>query len=132
MGHFEQSLSLLLFIGTADDDFPRPHAFYQVQRVTGKKVTTACQERIMDSTKVLTIPLLPENNMSASIDCAGILKLRNSDIELKKAESDTGRKNTRVRVVFRVGIPQLDGRELWLQTASVPVECSQRSGHELP
>lgn len=58
-----------------------------------------------------------------SIDCAGILKLRNADIELKKGETDIGRKNTRVRVVFRVAVPRPDGRMLWLQTTSVPVEC---------
>ncbi|XP_042338713.1 nuclear factor of activated T-cells, cytoplasmic 4-like, partial [Plectropomus leopardus] len=66
------------------------------------------------------------------IDCAGILKLRNADIELKKGEMDIGRKNTRVRVVFRVAVPQPDGRMLWLQTTSNPVECSQRSGQDLP
>lgn len=132
MGYSEQPVSLLLFIGTADDRYLRPHSFYQVHRVTGKMVTTSCQEKLMGSTKVLEIPLLPENNMSASIDCAGILKLRNADIELKKGETDIGRKNTRVRIVFRVAIPQPDGRMLWLQTISAPVECSQRSGQELP
>lgn len=131
-GCSEQRVGLVLFIGTADDRYLRPHPFYQVHRVTGKTVTTMCQEKIMDSTKVLEIPLLPENDMSASIDCAGILKLRNADIELKKGETDIGRKNTRVRVVFRVAIPQPDGQILWLQTASIPVECSQRSGQELP
>ncbi|KAK2880608.1 nuclear factor of activated T-cells, cytoplasmic 3-like [Channa argus] len=131
-GYSEQRLNLLLFIGTADDRYLRPHSFYQVHRVTGKTVTTTCQEKIMGGSKVLEIPLLPENNMSASIDCAGILKLRNADIELKKGETDIGRKNTRVRVVFRVAIPQPDGQMLWLQTVSIPVECSQRSGQELP
>lgn len=131
-GYNEQPVSLLLFIGTADDKNIRPHSFYQVHRVTGKTVTTTCQEKIMGVTKILEIPLLPENNMSASIDCAGILKLRNADIELKKGETDIGRKNTRIRVVFRVAVAQPDGQMLWLQTASVPVECSQRSGQELP
>lgn len=60
-----------------------------------------------------------------SIDCAGILKLRNADIELKKGETDIGRKNTKVRVVFRAAVPQPDGRMLWLQTTSVPVECCE-------
>lgn len=60
-----------------------------------------------------------------SIDCAGILKLRNADIELKKGETDIGRKNTRVRVVFRVAVPQQDGQMLWLQTDSIPVECCE-------
>lgn len=131
-GYSEQPLSLVLFIGTADERYLRPHSFYQVHRVTGKTVTTSCQEKLLGNTKVLEIPLLPENNMSASIDCAGILKLRNADIELKKGETDIGRKNTRVRVVFRVALPQPDGQILWLQTASGPIECSQRSGQELP
>uniref|UniRef100_A0A3Q1C7C2 RHD domain-containing protein n=1 Tax=Amphiprion ocellaris TaxID=80972 RepID=A0A3Q1C7C2_AMPOC len=117
---------------TANDRYLRPHSFYQVHRVTGKTVTTMCQEKVMGCTKVLEIPLLPENNMAASIDCAGILKLRNADIELKKGETDIGRKNTRVRVVFRVAVPHLDGQMLWLQTVSIPVECSQRSGQDLP
>uniref|UniRef100_A0A3B4BE51 RHD domain-containing protein n=1 Tax=Periophthalmus magnuspinnatus TaxID=409849 RepID=A0A3B4BE51_9GOBI len=131
-GFSEQPVSMLLFIGTADDRYLRPHSFYQVHRVTGKTVTTSCHEQVQSNTKVLEIPLLPENDMSASIDCAGILKLRNADIELKKGETDIGRKNTRVRVVFRVAVPQADGQILWLQTASGPIECSQRSGQELP
>ncbi|XP_023811338.2 nuclear factor of activated T-cells, cytoplasmic 3-like [Oryzias latipes] len=131
-GYQEHPVSLLLFIGTADDRHLRPHSFYQVHRVTGKTVSTVCQEKVLGGTKVLEIPLLPEKSMSASIDCAGILKLRNADIELKKGETDVGRKNTRVRVVFRAALPQQDDRTLWLQTASNPVECSQRSGQELP
>lgn len=63
--------------------------------------------------------------LPCSIDCAGILKLRNSDIELRKGETDIGRKNTRVRVVFRVHIPQPNGKVLSLQAASIPVECCE-------
>ncbi|XP_005796263.1 nuclear factor of activated T-cells, cytoplasmic 3 [Xiphophorus maculatus] len=131
-GYNDKPVNLQMFIGTADDRYLRPHAFYQVHRITGKTVATASQEILLSSTKVLEIPLLPENGMSASIDCAGILKLRNSDIELRKGETDIGRKNTRVRVVFRVHIPQPNGKVLSLQAASIPVECSQRSAQELP
>ncbi|XP_042095456.1 nuclear factor of activated T-cells, cytoplasmic 1 isoform X4 [Ovis aries] len=127
-----EPLTLQLFIGTADDRLLRPHAFYQVHRITGKTVSTASHEAVVCSTKVLEIPLLPENSMRATIDCAGILKLRNSDIELRKGETDIGRKNTRVRLVFRVHIPQPNGRTLSLQVASNPIECSQRSAQELP
>ncbi|KAM9025669.1 nuclear factor of activated T-cells, cytoplasmic 1 isoform 2-T2 [Ara ararauna] len=132
-GYLEsEPLTLQLFIGTADDRLLRPHAFYQVHRITGKTVSTTSHETILSNTKVLEIPLLPENNMRAIIDCAGILKLRNSDIELRKGETDIGRKNTRVRLVFRVHIPQANGRTLSLQVASNPIECSQRSAQELP
>ncbi|KAL0984688.1 hypothetical protein UPYG_G00145290 [Umbra pygmaea] len=127
-----EPLTLQLFIGTADDRLLRPHAFYQVHRITGKTVSTASHEALQSNTKVLEIPLLPENNMRAIIDCAGILKLRNSDIELRKGETDIGRKNTRVRMVFRVHINQPNGRTISLQAASNPIECSQRSAQELP
>ncbi|XP_029360659.1 nuclear factor of activated T-cells, cytoplasmic 1-like isoform X1 [Echeneis naucrates] len=132
-GYMEsEPLTLQLFIGTADDRLLRPHAFYQVHRITGKTVSTASHEVMQSNTKILEIPLLPENNMRAIIDCAGILKLRNSDIELRKGETDIGRKNTRVRLVFRVHINQANGRTVSLQTASNPIECSQRSAQELP
>ncbi|CDQ71722.1 unnamed protein product, partial [Oncorhynchus mykiss] len=118
-----EPLTLQLFIGTADDRLLRPHAFYQVHRITGKTVSTASHEALQSNTKVLEIPLLPENNMRAIIDCAGILKLRNSDIELRKGETDIGRKNTRVRMVFRVHINQPNGRTISLQASSNPIEC---------
>ncbi|KAI5608995.1 nuclear factor of activated T-cells, cytoplasmic 4 [Silurus asotus] len=138
LGYVEhQSLSLQVFVGTADDRSIRPHPFYQIHRVTGKMVGTASQESMQAGTKLLEIPLNPETNMSALIDCAGILKLRNSDIELRKGETDVGRKNTRVRLVFRTHLPLAPplgqpGRVLALQVASQPIECSQRSAQELP
>ncbi|KAI4892973.1 hypothetical protein NFI96_021864 [Prochilodus magdalenae] len=132
-----QPLSLQVFVGTADDRSIRPHPFYQIHRVTGKMVGTASQESMQAGTKLLDIPLNPENSMTALIDCAGILKLRNSDIELRKGETDVGRKNTRVRLVFRTHLPLAPplappGRVLALQVASLPIECSQRSAQELP
>ncbi|KAM6948779.1 nuclear factor of activated T-cells, cytoplasmic 4-like isoform 2-T2 [Aplochiton taeniatus] len=132
-----QPLSLQVFVGTADDRSIRPHPFYQIHRVTGKMVGTASQESVQAGTKILDIHLNPETNMTALIDCAGILKLRNSDIELRKGETDVGRKNTRVRLVFRTHLPLTPpgaptGRVLVLQVASLPIECSQRSAQELP
>ncbi|XP_067301733.1 nuclear factor of activated T-cells, cytoplasmic 2 isoform X2 [Pseudorasbora parva] len=128
----KEPLGLQIFIGTADERILKPHAFYQVHRITGKTVTTTSYEKILNNTKVLEIPLEPKNNMKAIIDCAGILKLRNADIELRKGETDIGRKNTRVRLVFRIHIPQQGGQHVSLQAASHPIECSQRSAHELP
>ncbi|KAE8633803.1 hypothetical protein XENTR_v10002104 [Xenopus tropicalis] len=131
-GYNEKPITLQMFIGTADERNLRPHAFYQVHRITGKMVATPSYEALVGSTKVLEMSLLPENNMCANIDCAGILKLRNSDIELRKGETDIGRKNTRVRLVFRVHVPQGAGKGISLQVASIPIECSQRSAQELP
>ncbi|CAN9511891.1 unnamed protein product [Ophioblennius macclurei] len=125
-------LGLHVFIGTADERLLKPHAFYQVHRITGKTVTTHSIERMINGTKVLEIPLEPKNHMGVVIDCVGILKLRNADIELRNGETDIGRKNTRVRLVFRVHIPQPGGQIVSLQAASNPIECSQRSAQELP
>uniref|UniRef100_A0A3B5A5B6 Nuclear factor of activated T cells 4 n=1 Tax=Stegastes partitus TaxID=144197 RepID=A0A3B5A5B6_9TELE len=127
-------LSLQVFVGTADDRSIRPHPFYQIHRVTGKMVGTASHESVQAGTKLLDIPLNPENNMTALIDCAGILKLRNSDIELRKGETDVGRKNTRVRLVFRTHLPLAPpvgppGRVLALQVASLPIECCEWHFH---
>lgn len=66
---------------------------------------------------------------SLRIDCAGILKLRNSDIELRKGETDIGRKNTRVRLVFRVHLNQPNGRTVSLQASSNPIECCKSHIH---
>lgn len=60
------------------------------------------------------------------IDCVGILKLRNADIELRNGETDIGRKNTRVRLVFRVHIPEPGGHLVSLQAASNPIECCKK------
>ncbi|KAM7422998.1 hypothetical protein PAMA_010843 [Pampus argenteus] len=125
-------LGLQVFIGTADERLLKPHAFYQVHRITGKTVTMPSMERMINGTKVLEIPLEPKNHISVVIDCVGILKLRNADIELRNGETDLGRKNTRVRLVFRVHIPQPGGQFVSLQAASHPIECSQRSAQELP
>uniref|UniRef100_A0A8C1HH65 Nuclear factor of activated T cells 2b n=1 Tax=Cyprinus carpio carpio TaxID=630221 RepID=A0A8C1HH65_CYPCA len=127
-----EPLALQVFIGTADDRNLRPHAFYQVHRITGKTVSTNSQERMLNGTKILEVALEPKENMRAVVDCAGILKLRNADIELKKGETDVGRKNTRVRLVFRVHVPQPSGQWISLQVASQTIECSQRSAHEHP
>ncbi|XP_005943298.1 nuclear factor of activated T-cells, cytoplasmic 2 [Haplochromis burtoni] len=126
------ALALQIFIGTADERLLKPHAFYQVHRITGKTVTTPSLERMINGTKVLEIPLEPKSHMRVVIDCVGILKLRNADIELRNGETDIGRKNTRVRLVFRVHIPQPGGELMSLQVASHPIECSQRSAQELP
>ncbi|XP_061689565.1 nuclear factor of activated T-cells, cytoplasmic 2 isoform X1 [Syngnathoides biaculeatus] len=125
-------LVLQVFIGTADERLLKPHAFYQAHRITGKTVTTPSSERMVNGTKVLEIPLEPKNNMRVVIDCVGILKRRNADIELRNGETDVGRKNTRVRLVFRVHVPQPGGHLVSLQVASHPIECSQHSALEIP
>ncbi|KAG8133396.1 hypothetical protein E2320_011175, partial [Naja naja] len=55
-GYLEsEPLTLQLFIGTADDRLLRPHAFYQVHRITGKTVSTTSHETILSNTKELPL-----------------------------------------------------------------------------
>lgn len=61
----KEPLGLQIFIGTADERILKPHAFYQVHRITGKTVTTTSFEKVIHGTKVLEIPLEPKNNMKA-------------------------------------------------------------------
>lgn len=72
-------------------------------------------------------PLSSSSLTFLRIDCVGILKLRNSDIVMRNSEMDLGRKNTRVRLVFRVHVPQPGGQLVSLQVASLPVECCKVS-----
>lgn len=69
----KEPLGLQIFIGTADERILKPHAFYQVHRITGKTVTTTSFEKIIHGTKVLEIPLEPKNNMKAMCEYINIL-----------------------------------------------------------
>lgn len=73
-------LGLQIFIGTADERILKPHAFYQVHRITGKTVTTTSYEKIINGTKVLEIPLEPKNNMKAMCEsiCVNIFQIMSS------------------------------------------------------
>ncbi|KAL0594758.1 Nuclear factor of activated T-cells, cytoplasmic 2 [Plecturocebus cupreus] len=134
-GYMENKpLGLQIFIGTADERILKPHAFYQVHRITGKTVTTTSYEKIVGNTKVLEIPLEPKNNMRATIDCAGILKLRNADIELRKGETDIGRKNTRKEScsVVQPGVPWCDLGSLQLLLSGFNPLSNWSYRHPLP
>lgn len=60
-----------------------------------------------------------------SVDCVGILKLRNADVEARIGVAGSKKKSTRARLVFRVNIPRPDGSVLTLQTSSSPILCSE-------
>ncbi|CAB1323086.1 unnamed protein product [Coregonus sp. 'balchen'] len=107
----------------------KPHGFYQACRVTGRN-TKACKEVDIEGTTVIEIPLEPSNAMSLAVDCVGILKLRNADVEARIGVAGSKKKSTRARLAFRVNIPQPDGSVLTLQTTSSPILC-MRGGEEL-
>ncbi|KAM9460719.1 nuclear factor of activated T-cells 5 isoform 2-T2 [Clarias gariepinus] len=105
----------------------KPHGFYQACRVTGRN-TTACREVDIEGTTVIEVPLDPSNNMTLAVDCVGILKLRNADVEARIGVAGSKKKSTRARLVFRVNIPRTDGSVLTLQAPSSPILCTQPAG----
>ncbi|XP_018594529.2 nuclear factor of activated T-cells 5-like isoform X1 [Scleropages formosus] len=117
---------LQVFVGN-DAGRVKPHGFYQACRVTGRN-TTACKEVDIDSTTVIEVGLDPSNNMTLAVDCVGILKLRNADVEARIGVAGSKKKSTRARLVFRVNIPRPDGSVLILQAPSSPILCTQPAG----
>ncbi|XP_061669956.1 nuclear factor of activated T-cells 5 [Syngnathoides biaculeatus] len=117
---------LQVFVGN-DAERVRPHGFYQACRVTGRN-TTACKEVDVGGTTVIEVPLDPSTNMTLAVDCVGILKLRNADVEARIGVAGSKKKSTRARLVFRVNIPRPDGSVLTLQTLSSSILCTQPAG----
>ncbi|XP_077597971.1 nuclear factor of activated T-cells 5a isoform X2 [Stigmatopora nigra] len=105
----------------------KPHGFYQACRVTGRN-TTACTEVDIEGTIVIEIPLEPSNDMTLAVDCVGILKLRNADVEARIGVPGSKKKSTRARLAFRVNVPQTDGSHFTLQVLSSPILCTQPAG----
>lgn len=105
----------------------KPHGFYQACRVTGRN-TTACKEVDIEGTTVIEVNLEPSNSMTLAVDCVGILKLRNADVEARIGVAGSKKKSTRARLAFRVNIPRPDGSALTLQTLSSPILCTQPAG----
>uniref|UniRef100_A0AAY4BCR1 Nuclear factor of activated T-cells 5 n=1 Tax=Denticeps clupeoides TaxID=299321 RepID=A0AAY4BCR1_9TELE len=122
----KEPVVLQVFVGN-DVGRVKPHGFYQACRVTGRNTTT-CREVDIDGTTVIEISLEPGNNMTLAVDCVGILKLRNADVEARIGVAGSKKKSTRARLVFRVNIPRVDGSVLTLQTPSSSILCTQPAG----
>ncbi|MGH0115708.1 UNVERIFIED_CONTAM: hypothetical protein FKN15_046893 [Acipenser sinensis] len=117
-----ETVVLQIFVGS-DSGRVKPHGFYQACRVTGRN-TTPCKEVDIEGTTVIEVCLEPANNMTLAVDCVGILKLRNADVEARIGVAGSKKKSTRARLVFRVSISRSDGSILTLQTPSSPILCT--------
>lgn len=127
-----------------------PHLFYQVSKIQGKNVTNCSQTKI-EGIKVIEIELNPATNMQAVINCVGIVKERNFDVQRKATnlrkkhlygDDDDGKKgkkekssksqgssverrSTACTLVFGLQLP--DSNEI-LQVVSDPINCAQLLG----
>ncbi|XP_069072977.1 nuclear factor of activated T-cells 5 isoform X1 [Pleurodeles waltl] len=123
---YNEPVVLQVFVGN-DSGRVKPHGFYQACRVTGRN-TTPCKEVDIDGTTVIEVSLDPSSMMTLAVDCVGILKLRNADVEARIGIAGSKKKSTRARLVFRVNITRKDGSVLTLQTSSSPILCTQPAG----
>ncbi|XP_011676216.2 nuclear factor of activated T-cells, cytoplasmic 4 isoform X1 [Strongylocentrotus purpuratus] len=123
-----QQVLLQVFVVT-DQGKVRPHGYYQACKVTGRN-TTPSEEKDVEGTTVLEVPWEPvDGKMEISVDCIGILKLRNADVEQRIGPLRSKRKSTCVRLAFRVIVPASDGSFNVVQTVSRSITCTQPLGH---
>lgn len=137
VGYNKTPVKLRCYIGH-DKRQGEPHLFYQVSKIVGKHVT-ACEVTKIEGIKVVEIDLLPSSNMQATINCLGIVKERNFDVQRKatnlrkkhlyneedKAKNGMERRSTTCTLVFGCQIP--DANEI-LQIVSDPINCAQLLG----
>ncbi|KAI1295513.1 Nuclear factor of activated T-cells 5 [Halotydeus destructor] len=130
----KNALKVHCFIGH-DKQLGVPHLFYQASKISGKN-STRCTTDSVDGVTMVIVELEPENDMQVTIDCIGILKERNVDVEQKilqltnKTSKDdlpplpNKKRSTKCRLVFRVELPSGE----ILQTVSNAIVCTQPVG----
>ncbi|XP_014679270.1 PREDICTED: nuclear factor of activated T-cells 5-like [Priapulus caudatus] len=123
---YSKPAKLQVFVGS-DAAKVRPHGYYQACEVQGKN-SCPCEKRQQEGTHIIELELSPESNMTAVLDCVGILKLRNADVEHRLGVARSRKKSTKARLIFRVTLPRQDGSSYTLQTASMPILCTQPPG----
>ena len=140
-GYTKSVVKMQCFIGH-DQKVGEPHLFYQACEVSGK---TAYKFTKVDGINMIELDLLPKNNMQIILDCMGILKERNVDVErkvlrsrrkshtrpvtaneeAKVIRSTNKSRSTHCRMVFRCILPETG--EI-LQVVSDPILCTQPLG----
>lgn len=127
------------------------HLYYQVSKIVGKNITP-CTVAKTDGVKVIEMDLLPETGMQLVINCIGIVKERNFDVQRKtctlKRKSPSipegqvvtshptigssgspphslAKRSTCCNLVFTCNV---DGISHPLQVVSEPINCAQILG----
>ncbi|VDM37295.1 unnamed protein product [Toxocara canis] len=107
------------------------HEQYQLIGVCGKgAIATPCRKMIADDgIHCLEITLRPETNMTAVLDCVGILKICGNDTRRRASKSaKNNNANCSVRLVFRAYVSFENGSESVIRTESEPIRCVQQLG----
>ncbi|CAG2163445.1 unnamed protein product [Oppiella nova] len=131
-GYTKSNVKIQCFIGH-DKQLGSSHLFYQASKISGKN-STRCTTKRVDGTTLIVMEANPHNDMQVTVDCVGILKERNVDVEQKltnfKNRNDgdncgavpTKKRSTRCRLVFRAQIPE---------TNEILQVCDSKGGQEL-
>lgn len=127
-----------VFVANEKGPSVKPHVFFRTCKIASRN-STPCEDDtfILDGvgqTEGIKINLTPKDDYCALIDCVGILKLRNADVENEsksKAQPKPKRRNPTVRLAFHATIPAdpdrgFDSRKIIV--ASNPISCSQPEG----
>ncbi|GAU92480.1 hypothetical protein RvY_04556 [Ramazzottius varieornatus] len=126
--------SILHVFVAAKSDPIGPHPLYRIHAVFGKNCIP-CDERQIDGIPVVEVPIRNDNDGVVNLNCMGITKLRNADLETAPGARKISRRNvpdSSVRLVFRA-ITSVRGRDGFcqttiLQTCSDPICCTSLPG----
>lgn len=138
LGYNESSVDVYIFVCN-DKGSPKPHLYFSACKIASR-TSTPCDECELTiegiRTRAIKITLYPKDNMIGTVDCVGILKMRNADVENKYKQqlnkNMTRKKNNSiVRMAFRATIPEFSGDESFrkhIEVLSTTIQCSQPEG----
>jgi nuclear factor of activated T-cells 5 len=132
IGYNQSTVDVIIYVAN-EKGLTKPHVFFRACKIASRN-STPCEEVLFENTKAIKIKLHPKDDMVGLVDCVGILKLRNADVENKWKSSSSQvqpkpkRKNPIVRLAFRAEIPKEDGSTEHVEEVSVPIRCSQPEG----
>ncbi|CBY10562.1 unnamed protein product [Oikopleura dioica] len=136
LGYNESSVDVYIFVCN-DKGSPKPHLYFSACKIASR-TSTPCDETELTiegiRTRAIKITLYPKDNMIGTVDCVGILKMRNADVENKYKQqlnkNMTRKKNNSiVRMAFRATIPEFCGDETFhIEVLSTTIQCSQPEG----
>uniref|UniRef100_A0A914D214 RHD domain-containing protein n=1 Tax=Acrobeloides nanus TaxID=290746 RepID=A0A914D214_9BILA len=107
-----------------------PHPYYQLIPVSGKTSnTTRCRKVVaQDGLQCLEVILRPENQMIATLDCIGILKILTYDSRNKRqSKNAVNMAQSSVRIAFRAYIQNGNSFNI-LRAETEPIRCVQSLG----
>jgi len=121
---------LRLYLATEDDPI-RYHPFYQVCKVQTKAgPQTVANETVLDKIKCIEIPIQIDDRKSKTVEIsiAGILKLKNSQVEASLGDFGAVHpRSTRVRLVIMAILNDEVHKDIVIQNICETIACNQIS-----